>query len=351
MNNNCFVGAGLSALFAQIFHWREGDICIYPSTQSNPFNIRRYQLDFKKPFQKFYKSYGSVKYNIHPAKLHDMSCIGGNSNLWGGFFDTQIVKNIDKLTNLGINLIPLNFKNTGSSSNIKSIVQLQQVNGEILNASNYLKPGISNYLLKIEFPDDGINLLFSKSLGSGENSQLFFGKVFICTGVIQTIDLLMRSNLIKKGDRLSLDEFEYELKMSKNRERSNLYKQTIISFSISRALQHYLGLQKSIFNLKYSFPNSIKQFFYSNKKTIHLSVFDNEIILSNDSESQLNSINFGKSIHYCNLRINGKNLNTFIRNINPNLYFVGMASVSQTNPGPISSDIYKLVEEIPSFIL
>ena len=55
---------------------------------------------------------------------------------------------------------------------------------------------------------------------------------------------------------------------------------------------------------------------------------------------------FGKSIHYCNLKINDVPLVDFAQNINHNLNFVGMCSVTQTHPGPISSTIYNMVENI-----
>jgi len=55
---------------------------------------------------------------------------------------------------------------------------------------------------------------------------------------------------------------------------------------------------------------------------------------------------FGKSIHYCNLKINGVSLLDFGHKIHPHLHFVGMASVIQKEPGPISGQIYRQLEEI-----
>ena len=48
--------------------------------------------------------------------------------------------------------------------------------------------------------------------------------------------------------------------------------------------------------------------------------------------------------------INNKNINTFLNEIHPNLIGLGMAFVSQNNPGPISNDIIedalKKIEDI-----
>jgi hypothetical protein len=58
------------------------------------------------------------------------------------------------------------------------------------------------------------------------------------------------------------------------------------------------------------------------------------------------SIHFGKSIHYCNLKINGERLADLAAQWHPNLFFVSMASVAQRQPGPISSDIFRYLESI-----
>jgi hypothetical protein len=48
---------------------------------------------------------------------------------------------------------------------------------------------------------------------------------------------------------------------------------------------------------------------------------------------------FGKSIHYCNLNINGTNVNHIFKAFSPNVLGLGMAFVKQREPGPISDSI------------
>jgi hypothetical protein len=52
-----------------------------------------------------------------------------------------------------------------------------------------------------------------------------------------------------------------------------------------------------------------------------------------------NSSGFGRSIHYCDLKINGLNINEYLKDINSNIKGIGMAFIKQKNPGPISNDI------------
>lgn len=340
-----FIGAGLSAFFTQLMFWREGDICIYPNINSSPYRVRRSFLETNKAFSYKSKSYGSCEYIIDKKTLHDRNTLGGNSEIWGGFFDISEVQNPEKLLNAGVKLVPLSYKATGSVSNVKNIVQLQEPNGRILNAANYLKPGEFKYLDKIYLQPTQISLKWTDGFNSWDSTVDLTTKIFICVGVVQTIDLLIRSNIIKEGDKLTLDEFEYSLNYGKNKIKLCKKKCTIISYSPSRAFAHLLGVQKNILSIGQELF-TINQFFYPKKHTLELEYYFHNKSNSPYIKSNRMPHNFGRSIHYCNLKINGERLTEMMKRFNPNLYFVGMASVSQSKPGPISSDIFKQIENI-----
>lgn len=345
MLKNCFVGAGLSAYFSQLLYWREGDVCMYPSASFSPYVTRRPELEINKLFSSHASSLGSNAYNLAHGSLHDRPTIGGNSEIWGGFFDAAKVRQLDKLTEAGIHSVPLSYQATGSISNVKSLVQLQSPVGKILNVSQHLRPGIRSYLDSITFKQGLINLQCLSEQESQKTEIAVAGKVFVCTGVTQTIDLLIRSQLIKPGDTLTLDEFEYELVLGGNLMDRIDEKASVISFTPGRAAAHWVGMQQTL-SLPVFKPFVIHQIFHPRKQTLRMVVTDQGCVRDDAICVDGNPKNFGKSIHYCNLKINGKTLVDLASRWSLNLHFVSMASVSQTKPGPISSDIFGYLESI-----
>ena len=345
MPKNYFIGAGLSAYFSQLLHAKEGDVCLYPSANLSPFSIRRSQLEINKVFAADTKSMGSSHYQLTDATLHDRATPGGNSGIWGGFFDMSQVHHVDKLIAAGVHLVPLSYDVTGSVSNIQSLVQLQESNGKIFNASNYLRAGTSSYLNSIRCDSGQITLKCLSADASTESDVTCDGKVFVCTGVVQTIDVLMRSKFINPGDALTLDEFDYELVLGREPVQRGERDACVISYTPGRAAAHLLGSQKA--NSLSSFkPFAIHQVFHACKKTLHMVAGDHVFVGKYHSSADGNSPSFGKSIHYCNLKINGERLVDLATRLSPNLHFVSMASVAQNKPGPISSDIFGYLESI-----
>jgi len=342
---NYFIGAGLSAYFAQLLHAQQEDVCLYPSANLSPFSVRRPQLEINKLFAGDTKSMGSNHYQLTNVSLHDRPVPGGNSGIWGGFFDMSQVHHADKLMAAGVHLVPLSFDVTGSVSNIQSLVQLQDSNGGIFNATNHLRAGTSSYLNSIRCESGQVTLKCLSADASKESEVTCHGKVFVCTGVVQTIDVLMRSKFINPGDALTLDEFDYELVLAGEPVQRHERDACVISYTPGRAAAHLLGIQKanSLTSLK---PFAIHQVFHARKKTMHMVAGDHVLIAKSHSDADGTSTSFGKSIHYCNLKINGERLVDLARRLSPNLHFVGMGSVSQKTPGPISSDIFGYLEKI-----
>jgi len=320
-------------------------VCLYRSKNIGDDTIRRPELEINKIFSSNAKSYGSTRYNLARSSLHDRSTFGGNSEVWGGFFDTAHIKRLDKLKADGIKLIPLSFNSTGSHSNISSLVQLQEPDGEILNAAHHLRAGSNKYLHSLDF-ESGHILLKCVSPEDPDGSEfLADGRVFVCTGVVQTIDMLMRSNLIKPGDSLTLDEFEYELHISAMPKNLDSREASVISYAPGRALAHLFGIQKANFLSSFT-PFVVNQIFHAYKRSLRMEAGINVLSGAPDLTGNEKSVHFGKSIHYCNLRINGERLQDMAARLSTKLHFVGMASVSQAKPGPISNDIFSYLEKI-----
>ena len=345
MHKNCFVGAGLSAYFAQLLHWRDGDLCLYPSASFSPYALRRPQLEINKFFSSETKSLGSSAYQLTHATLHDRSALGGNSEIWGGFFDTAQVSQIEKLIAAGIRLVPLSYAVTGSISNNPSVVQLQSPDGKILNVAHHLRAGTHSYLNAIHCEAGQIKLNCVSADTPHLSEITVEGKVFVCTGVVQTIDLLMRSQLIQPKDELTLDEFAYELVLGGDPAQQADQGASVISYTPGRAAAHLLGIQKarSLSSIK---PFAIHQIFHARTQTLRMVVGDQALIEEGLLTDNRNNASFGKSIHYCNLKINGERLVDVAARLSPCLHFVSMASVAQPKPGPISSDIYSYLESI-----
>ena len=88
MAKTSFIGAGISAYFSQLFHWKSGDLCVYPPSQfDSDIFFRRKNIEIQKILGPKSYSFGTVKYYLDSTILHDRNKIGGNSEIWGGFFD------------------------------------------------------------------------------------------------------------------------------------------------------------------------------------------------------------------------------------------------------------------------
>ena len=347
MHKNCFVGAGLSAYFSQLLYWQKGDVCLYPSASWSPYAVKRPPLEINKFFSSQSSSYGSNLFQLSHAELHDRGTLGGNSEIWGGFFDAAQVERLDKLKDAGIQLVPLSFGVTGSASNISSLVQLQESSGKILNASNHLRPGDNKYLDSIRCESGHITLNWSSADKLEPSQVVIAGKVFVCTGVVQTIDLLMRSQLIKPGDELTLDEFEYELVIGRQPPSLDVRDACVITYTPGRAIAHLLGIQKG-HRLTALKPFEIHQVFRAQTQTLRMTAGNHVLSGAPEAIAGRKPRKFGQSIHYCNLKINGERLVDMAARLSANLHFVSMASVVQSKPGPISSDIFAYLESIPN---
>ena len=348
MDKVAIIGGGFSAFIAQLLLGdRAFTQIISPSNidlvlgKASTLPIhRRGSLEINKPLGSNAYSFGSLQVQLSTAKLHDRLIHGGNSKIWGGFFDSKHVSSslLKTLGAAGIHLETLSFSRTGSISNHRSIGQLQNSQGEIIDASKLLDSQILNeYVTTLKLLEgDGIQI---KSISPG--FELNAHKVVLAIGPVQLIDILYRSGYIHNGDQIDLAEYEHKLSLVWKTEPYEFETpDTIIRYKISRAIAHSLGIQKNICPLeppKKLIQPYIDQYFGPHENILKLIIEDRKLLeIPNLSK---NPCSFGGSIHYCNMHINGQSINDFLLNISGNLTGIGMAFVKQLVPGPISNDI------------
>lgn len=337
MTKSIIIGSGFSAFICKTFFKK--DIEVLGVKDFNFFQkktfLPRKNLNANKFFSFKSQSIGSLEYNLKNTRLHDRLSFGGNSNVWGGKINIRKLPKIffKKLKSHQIFLKKLSFRNTGTISNNSDIMQLQNKKNRIFDIKNTKIKIKDGYLLSFLSKKNNIILNYL----SNNNSQIKKLKVknlYLCIGAVQLIDLLYRSNYLRSGDIIKFSEFNHKFKLKFFFSKFDSSATTIVRYSFSRAIGHFLGIQfySSILKLFDFIPLVIDQNFY--KKKIFCSLKIDKNILTD-----LNDIKFGNSIHYCNMSINGQNINKFLRKINKNIKGFGMPFIDQKKPGPISNEI------------
>jgi hypothetical protein len=336
------IGGGFSASIAKILIDHPVDVISPVSLLKSPNESLKSNpaLAINKFFGKKALSFTKLRFHLGRTKLHDRLSLGGNSNIWGGFVDSSNLPSevIDRLKKNGIFLKPLSFSDTGSAANNKNVHQLQNASGEIYDAAEALEKHQDSFLESFFIKDGKVGLHL---ISNGEIKTVYTSHLILCIGVVQLIDLLYRSGLIEEGATISLSEFSYQLKPKIIFSPFEFaITSTIIRFKLLRAITHRLGIQK-FFKLEKFFqwiPFYFDQVFLLEKLTYN-SEIKNGVMSDFITQKINNSSGFGRSIHYCDLKINGLNVNEYLKDINSNIKGIGMAFVKQKNPGPISNDI------------
>lgn len=330
------IGSGFSGFLAHIV--LNENVSVYSSSCANVPTTNSFV--FNKLFGLKANSTTQLSNNLKYSRLHDRLINGGNSTIWGGFINLGSIKSYTMLLEkYSINLVPLSLESSGSISSDKLIHQMQFPNGDIFNTSNAFSNLKNGYLDKFQLMQDGTIFLIWGKKCTDDDLPLKTKKLILAVGVVQLIDILYRSNFIKNGDIIELSEFDYKLEISflwKKFKGDNF----VIRFGLIRALLHYLGIQRyynfaKLFD-KYLFL-SIDQVFSFKKNNFAFKIDSDK--LSDISKNRY----FGKSIHYCDLRINKIPISTFLKKISNNIIGIGMAFVNQDSPGPISNDIFNHV--------
>lgn len=272
--------------------------------------------------------------------LHSRCVLGGSTQVWGGFINTRHLS-IEALTLLkkaGVDLKRLSADVTGSVSNHDSAYQMHN-DGRILDVSKILIPDFFGDAECVNINNKKKQVLYTDE--TGKQKKINCDNIIIACGVLKTLELLMNSEFITPFDTLKLSEHEhfFTLKKSKILDRDSF----TIGYTIDRAFRHFLGAQK---NAGYMNPKLIFIWQVFNKKRVTLNfTIKNSII----NPARIVK-NFGSSVHYCDLQLDGIGINDALAKKNTGLHIVGMAGTNQMEPGPISNDIIQHILSLRNLI-
>ena len=334
MNKNIIIGAAFSAAITKILIENNTTVIGSKSHLVTKDFSRRKSIECNKILSKKAFSYGSLKFDLKNGVFQDRVILGGNSNIWGGKLNLKNIplNLIKKLKQKNIHFQKLSYEKTGTISNNKNIVQLQSTRGKILKSQDLPIKIQDGHLINFFIKKNKIFLLIKlQKLKKIEAKNLF-----LCVGDIQLLDLLYRSGFLKENDIIEFSEFQsnFRLRSIFSSFKKNI---TTVRFHFCRALGHYLGVQyfSKLLKLLKIIPLCLDQNFYKKKFNYKLKI-SNGFVVEKDSNKQFF---FGKSSHYCFMRINGVEINKYLSKIHPNIIGIGMSFVKQKEPGPISNDI------------
>lgn len=337
---NIIVGSGFSAFVLN--KYLKKDFLVVTSTDELIKNYpeRRNLTKYLKPLTKKFTSRGELKFKLKKSTLHDTLTHGGNTNLWGGVCNKAKIKNkITKLEDV-MNFKKLCLQDTGSFSNISNLYQMQKKNhNDIFNSKYHFKKIIFGHLIKYKLVKRNLICL---SIKKEKIEKFYCRNLILAVNFVQLIEILINSNVLKNKDNISLEEFKYETKINFNKSTVlNEKKNVILAYSLSGIIKHALGLQKNfdkiLFDLFNYIPFYYYQIFYYKKKFAHF-IFNKkdksieELIKKTDQ-------NFGKSVHYFNMKINNIRVEKFLKKKSNNIFGISSPFLFKASPGPISNDL------------
>ena len=340
MNDCLIIGSGFSALVAYIFlkKYNPRIISANINTIKSINLLNRPNLNTNKYFAATANSVGNFQYKISSKiNLHDRISFGGNSNIWGGFINIEkIPESVIKIfIDNGILFTKLDLKKNGYKTNNENIRQLRNKNGQIINTTNFINNVMNGFVNKLSFDNNYIFVnYFDLKINKYKSEK--FKIVFLALSFPQTIDLLFRSNIINKNLKLGLFEYDHKFikTMSNRLDRYPKNKHCVIKYDFVRSLKHFFGYNKNLDKLRIQLPFYVDQVFSNTIRKIDLSLNSKQKVITN-----LQKIKFGDSIHYCNLSVNGTNINNYLEKFSKNLIGISSPFVKQEYPGPISNDI------------
>lgn len=340
--NIIIVGTGFSAMLA---HLRlKSAAIVFGAGHKTKVQHCNQGFRYNKLFGTKAGSYTKLLNNLSRSRLHDRLVHGGNGTVWGGFINVEGLPEepLEQLERAGLVLVPLSYKKTGSFSASCDFRQLQLQNGKTVNPAVVIKDIREGFLERFEASADGrLKLHWLAEAGTSNEAQRVTEcqRLILAVGVVQLMDLLYRSGFLKSHDVLELSEFKYELRLVSKASRVKENTSTI-RIGILRGLCHHLGIQyyPRTFALVDKFiPFAFEQIFYFSKNFQLFKIENGGLSEALEGKGEI----FGTSIHYCNLKINGVDVNQFLGSISSKIVGVGMAFVDQKFPGPISNDIFK----------
>lgn len=342
MDKEIIVGGGFTALIAKIYFVDALLLTLKDGAHDfiDDGLMRRRTLELNKFFSAKAISIGVLRFSSK-INFHDRVKLGGNSEVWGGFVNVEVLNGaiLKRLMSSRISVQALSYDTNNVYSKTK-YAQFESYSNTRLNAADYLSPDIFGYLSKIESVNTYPRLHYKKPKSSkyqcSDINYIDCKKVLLCIGVVQILDLLYASSMVKSGDVIELDEFMISYSFGFQSESKNC-----INYNFIGVMLHLFGVKRKIQAPLFisRFLPKLRQKFTYKKMSLKLIFSDGNIL------PIVNSRKFGRSIHYCNLRVNGQPINEYISKFVDKVYFFGMAALEQEEPGPISNDIINHIVE------
>jgi hypothetical protein len=344
------VGTGFSAYLLKILSRKK--IFFISSNYKIVKNLKNFQRrknfeNHVKFFTKKTNSYGIL--NLPLTKnitLHDTLIDGGNTNYWGGFINKNKIKkkNFFKIIKKEKIYLKKIFRNSSEyACSDKGIHQICDHKSKILNISGKFQHYIHGHATKIQIMNKN-SLIKVFYILNNKSYTVYCRKLFLGVGVVQLLELFLNSNFLSEKDIFSLSEFKYNLKFSTNKNFIINSKSIVIKYPMGTAIKHFFGFKYNYFKFLNWINVYFDQIFFKKKQNFFFKIQKNNIVQINKLKNY-----FGKSIHYCNLRINSINANDFLIKFSKNLYGISAPFVNQGTPGPISNDIinnlYKVLKK------
>lgn len=340
--NHIIIGSGFSSFLFNLFLNKKETLIITTKVGFiNKLPKRKKLNNYLKTFSKKFDSFGNYNFILKNAKLHDTLTDGGNTNVWGGTCNLKKIKNkLIKLKKI-VSFKKISLNDTGSISNNKYIHQIQKLNsekGEIFNCSNHFNNKISGHLIKINSIKKN---LIELEIKKKKMKKLLCRKLILAVNFTQLLEILLNSNIIKDKDLITLHECKFKTKISLSTKLLQNKKDTVLCYSVSGIIKHALGIQKNFHKTFFSFFNLIPFYYYQifSKKKIKATFKINKYRRKIEEIHHKTDKNFGKSIHYFNMKVNNLNIEKKLSKVNKNIIGVSCPFLTKNEPGPISNNL------------
>ena len=340
---NIIIGSGFSAFILNKFLKKDFLIITTNDTLIGNFPKRKMLTPHLRFLDKKFSSYGIFNYSLNNSILHDTVIHGGNTNLWGGICNVRglgnKLKNLEKI----IKFKKISINDTGSYSKNNFLYQMQNKNSKtesIFNCSEYFKNLIYGHLISFKIENKNlISLRVQKQKGV---QQFYCRKLILALNTTQLIEVLINSKFINDQDKISLNEHQFKTKISFTPYLTNQKKNNVIlSYSLSGILKHTLGKKRN-FNKYFSsflnlFPLFYHQIFFKKKISANYRFYESEMTINEIANKTAN--NFGKSVHYFNMKLNNIEIEKFLNKKNKNIFGISSPFITNKEPGPISNSL------------
>lgn len=337
------VGSGFSSFLFNLFLNKKETLIISTETKFiNHFPKRKNLTNYLKIFSYKFNSYGNYNYNLKNVTLHDTLVDGGNTNVWGGTCNLKKIKS--KLTKLKkiVSFKKINFRDTGSTSNDDNIYQLQELNskkGQIFNCSHSFINKISGHLIKFKSIEK--KNLIELDIKKEKVKKFYCKKLILAVNFTQLIEILLNSNILKNNDMITLNECKFKTKISFSTKLVQKEKDTVLCYSVSGIIKHALGMQKNFNQIIFNLLNFIPFYYYQifSKEKLKATFKINKPKKTIEEIRNKSDQDFGKSVHYFNMKVNNLNIEKKLSKINKNIIGVSSPFLTKNEPGPISNNL------------